>query len=159
MQRIHGFTLVELMVTVAVVAILSTIAVPSFQSVIQNNRASSVTNQIVTALNLARSEAVRRGQPVSVCTTNWNQGWRVEVGTNCNATGDNLLRVWEAPHSSMVINSGNTNTISFGSLGSRENSNEVTITVHVQNCSGDRQRTLSIAPGGRVSANRSDCPS
>ena len=77
----RGFTLVELMVTLAVMAILVGLAVPSFSTVIANNRIATQTNEFVGALNLARSEAVRRGQGVSIRTTvagiEFATGWQI----------------------------------------------------------------------------------
>jgi type IV fimbrial biogenesis protein FimT len=88
-----GFTLIELMVTLAVAAIVLTVAVPSFQDLVRNNRLATQANQLVSALNLARSEAVKRGVRVTVCktdapdaaepscsaTANWQQGFIVFV--------------------------------------------------------------------------------
>ena len=59
LRRQNGFTLVELMVTVAVLAILSTIAYPSFQSTIRSNRVATTTNELIASLALARSEAIK----------------------------------------------------------------------------------------------------
>lgn len=79
--RQRGFTLVELMVTLALMAILVGIAVPSFSTMIANNRIATQTNELVGALNLARSEAVRRGQGVSIRSTaagiEFATGWRI----------------------------------------------------------------------------------
>ncbi|MBN2886034.1 MAG: GspH/FimT family pseudopilin, partial [Chromatiaceae bacterium] len=66
----RGVTLLELMVTLAIVTIVTTIAVPSFQSVIRNNRAATLSNDLLSALNLARSESVTRGKRVTVCKSN-----------------------------------------------------------------------------------------
>ena len=104
--REHGFTLIELMVTIAVLAIIVTLAAPSFQATIENNRLTSQANELVTALALARSEAVRRNTPVTVCPGScalgqgWADGWRVfaePAGSDRNsanvAVGAELLRV------------------------------------------------------------------
>ena len=61
-----GFTLIELMVTVSVAAVLLAIAAPSFSRLIAGNRITTQTNEFVGGLNLARAEAVRRGQGVSI---------------------------------------------------------------------------------------------
>jgi len=62
-----GLTLIELMVTLAVAIVLLAIGIPAFQGLASSNRASTQANGLVTALNLARSEAISRGIPVAVC--------------------------------------------------------------------------------------------
>jgi type IV fimbrial biogenesis protein FimT len=64
-----GFSLVELLVTVAIVAILSAIAAPSYQSLIAANKLSHSANQLLGGANLARMEAIRRGQPMRLCAS------------------------------------------------------------------------------------------
>ena len=85
----RGFTLIELMVTLSVAAILMTIAVPNFQSLLANNRMAAQANDMIASLNMARSEAVKRAANVTVCassnsttatptcTGGWAQGWIV----------------------------------------------------------------------------------
>jgi type IV fimbrial biogenesis protein FimT len=65
-RRRGGFTLVELMVTLSVVSVLLALGIPAFSKLIANNRIATQTNEFVGALNLARSEAVRRSQGVSI---------------------------------------------------------------------------------------------
>jgi type IV fimbrial biogenesis protein FimT len=83
----RGFTLVELMVTIAVVAILLSVALPAMQSFLQNDRQLTQANTLWMSLNLARSEARKQDVSVSVCPSNdgltcsgsasWAQGWIV----------------------------------------------------------------------------------
>jgi len=100
-KKSAGFTLIELIVTVSIVAILMSIAVPSFKNMIDSNRLSTGTNELVSALILARSEALKRGQRVTVCTSadstncsgnnDFGQGWLVFEDCNDNGivdTGD-----------------------------------------------------------------------
>jgi type IV fimbrial biogenesis protein FimT len=67
LRRFSGFTLVELMVTVSLAAILLTLAVPSYQNMVRENRLATRANDFLTALNLARSEAAKRGDRVTLC--------------------------------------------------------------------------------------------
>lgn len=106
MNRQRGFTLIELIITVAIAAILLAIGVPSFQEMMRNNRVAAHTNDLLSSLNLVRSEAIKRGVRVSLCkssdglscatTGDWTQGWIVFVDTDNDATvdaGENILRV------------------------------------------------------------------
>lgn len=77
-----GFTLIELIVTMAIVAILAAIAMPSFQAFFVSSRAQTQTANFVEALNYARSESVRRAVDVRVRAnngTNWHSGWTVRM--------------------------------------------------------------------------------
>jgi prepilin-type N-terminal cleavage/methylation domain-containing protein len=63
----RGFTMVEVLVVITITAILLALAIPSFQTMIRNNRISSASNSLLAAVDLARSEAVRRNTVVTVC--------------------------------------------------------------------------------------------
>lgn len=64
-----GFTLIEMIVTVSIVAILTSIAAPSFRTMLESNKATVAANEMVSALLLARSEALKRRNNVTVCTS------------------------------------------------------------------------------------------
>jgi type IV fimbrial biogenesis protein FimT len=88
-----GFTLVESMVVVAIVAILAALAGPAFQEMIRNNRLSAASSALQVSLNLARSEAAKRGSDARVTVAangvagNWVNGWTVFVDGTANANG------------------------------------------------------------------------
>lgn len=92
----RGFTLTELMITLAIAAIVMTLGVPSFTDMIKNNRVISQTNNFVTALNIARSEAIKRGTSVTLCSSSsqtscgggWHNGWIIFIDTNSNGALD-----------------------------------------------------------------------
>ena len=94
----RGFTLVELMITIFVAAILITLALPSFRELVLSNRVTQSTNALLTDLNLARSEAVHRGTLVAlinangVGSNNWSNGWTVAADSAFNGTFATTLR-------------------------------------------------------------------
>ncbi len=113
----EGFTILELMTTVAIAGILVSVAMPGFTYTIKSNRLTSINNDLVSALNLARSEAVKRNQQVIVRKTgiNWEDGWHVFVDidrsspasdanqfnddgdtTLCESSEDCVLRIYSA---------------------------------------------------------------
>ena len=81
--RPKGFTLIELMVTIAVAAILLAIATPSFTSIINSNRLTSAANEMVATLQAARMEAVRLNTTVNVCS-------------GCDGSADSLVAFIDA---------------------------------------------------------------
>lgn len=103
-RTVRGFTLVEAMVTIAVAGILTAVAAPGLNRFMLNNQRTTVVNDLVMSVQLARSEAVRRGQRVAICAANsagdecidsldWQGGWIVYAITN---DGDEVLRTFPA---------------------------------------------------------------
>ncbi|HPE58826.1 MAG TPA: GspH/FimT family pseudopilin [Thiolinea sp.] len=86
-SRQDGLTLVELLVTVAVAAVIATMAMPGLQSMIENNKVRTVTNNFVSSLYLARSEAAKRRYPVVVCASN-------ALGTACDTSASGYTNGW-----------------------------------------------------------------
>jgi type IV fimbrial biogenesis protein FimT len=93
-MRVHrfaaGVTLLEMMITVSIAALLGTVAVPSFNQLMRDNERAAAVNSFVHSLYLARSEAIKRGDVVSLCKSadgrtctnaaaDWNGGWIVFV--------------------------------------------------------------------------------
>jgi len=87
-----GFTLVELMVTLAIAAILLAVGMPSFSGIIKNQEIQTAARDFLAALNLARSEAIRRNMRVDLVPaedgTDWGKGWVVFVDRNNNLKPD-----------------------------------------------------------------------
>lgn len=80
-RRASGFTVVELVITIAIVAILAALALPNFREFSVRMTVTDNTNDLVGALNVARSEAVKRGRAAAVIANDgdWNNGWQVVV--------------------------------------------------------------------------------
>lgn len=86
-----GFTLIELMVTVAVLAILLALAAPSFLDMSLSSRLTAISNSLTTSIQLARSEAIKRNQTITLCAssdgeecdadTDWSVGWVMLANT------------------------------------------------------------------------------
>ncbi len=83
-RRQRGFTISELLTTLAVVGISAALVVPSFDSVLNNNRRATAVNQLVSAMHAARSEAITRSTQITICPssdaqscngTSWQDGW------------------------------------------------------------------------------------
>lgn len=168
MNRQSGFTLIELMVTLAVLAILLTVAAPSFRETIQNNRITAQANELVTALNLGRNEAVKRGQTVTVCASStgnscvgsWTGGWLVMTDANGDAVvngTDSVLRVWEGLTGSTSA-AASTNTLSYNRLGALISGGIVTLNLSIPNCTGMQRRNITVSNTGRISVVRNACP-
>jgi type IV fimbrial biogenesis protein FimT len=93
-----GATLMELMVVLAISAILLTIGIPSFASLSKSSRLSSATNELIASLHLARSEAIKRNARTVMCKSEdgvsciagggWQQGWLIFHDANNNAALD-----------------------------------------------------------------------
>lgn len=83
-NRNAGFTLIELIVTIAIAAVLAALAVPSFVQYQRNSELTSLTNSLLAAVNAAKGEAMKTGRNAFVVPkgTGWNSGWIVYVDTN-----------------------------------------------------------------------------
>lgn len=90
-SRLRGFTLIELMVTIAIAAVLLMLAAPSFVDFRRNSELTSTTNTLTASLNAARSEAMKYGAFAMIVprdNSNWRTGWRVFVDKNLNQVFD-----------------------------------------------------------------------
>lgn len=160
-----GFTLIEFAVTLIVASIVLAIGIPSYQTIMANTRASALASDFRSGLVLARSEAVRRGQPVLFCPStdglecdgSWTDGWVVRVSGA--PSSDPPLRSWGAPiaETEIVQTPVADTEIEFGALGERVDGDAVLV-LGARGCFGDRGRRLEVTASGRVIMDRVACP-
>jgi len=168
MKRQTGFTIIELMITMILIAVVAAVAVPSFRTMVQNNRIATQANGFITAINLARSEAVKRGRDVYVSSssgnTAWGGGWRLWVDDNGNGSEDasELLRVFEALEGGTTLTSVNGHTevryLANGYIFLANAGDPVpTFELRIPDCTGDSARDIEINFVGRPSVTRVNC--
>jgi len=165
MSKQGGFTLIEVLVTVVMVTLLVTVAVPSFNDLISNNRLTVATNDLISSLNSARSEAIKRSTNVSVCRSPdgvacaggklWEAGWI--IFTDSGAAGvvdgtDEVLFVHPPLASGVTLRRKdfeNKGFASFQSDGQEANSDSGYFDV-CDGRSGETKRRINVTSTGRA---------
>lgn len=150
-RKIRGFTLIELMVTVAVLAVMAALAAPTFSQLLAGQRIRTTGYNIVGDLVLARSEAIKRGESVKMTpvASNWALGWSVNVALSSEVLGGqgrvgNGVLFTQAPTSVTFDGNGRisvSSVVLFGLYDGAAN-----------------RRCISLDPSGRPKNTKSECP-
>ncbi len=163
MQSKHGFTLIEMMITLAVLAIVTAIAAPSFRGVLLDNRVSTWSSEFISALNTARSEAIRRSAEVRVVPNNggYVNGWEIRARDPLTNV-DKVINVKTFSVANDANLSGSTGvTVTFGRLGNMTSNNFV-LNVDPVDCAAGQERrrviTASSTPNRPPRVVRDVCP-
>jgi type IV fimbrial biogenesis protein FimT len=162
MRKLQGLTLIELLVTLAIVTLLVTVGVPMFQQLTASARARSDVTKFQSALYLARSEAVKRGQNVVVCSkadrsptdytcgdvTQWNNGFMVMVPGEAFP-----IRTFSADPGSFTV------TTTAAAITYRADGSAIDVDMDFSHPSkrGDLERCVSIEPTGGVRVEKEAC--
>ena len=107
MLKVKGFTLIELLIALVIIGVAISATFPTLTNIIANNKLTIQHNNLIRAISLTRSEAIKRGQRVSLCqssdmltctkdSANWNHGWVIFVDSNEDNqidSADSILRV------------------------------------------------------------------
>ena len=162
-----GFTLIELIVTVSIAAILAAVAAPSFTKFIDESRDRAVVQQLLKSLIAARSEAVVRGTTVTVSAIsgNWANGWQSWIDNNSNGSYDD----GESIQKSTAVNASATITgdrggtavssVAFTRDGFLNDSAAIAISYRTSPEYCPRDRNISVSLTGQVSISERSCPS
>ncbi len=178
MRKEQGFTIIELMIGLFVMAILVSLALPSFSRMILNSRSQAQGEELAAAINYTRSEAVKRGRRVAICASNndgtacgtdWTNGVLVFED---DATSDvaaaavvgTVLKHWEAFHDKSEISATRGGVVTFvrftsqGMLGRIANSTErILFAAQIDGCTLENAREVAIGVAGMVGVSRTDC--
>lgn len=181
----RGFTLLELMITIALLAIILGLAVPSFTTLVQNNRATAQANDLISFLQLARSEALKTNQPMSICpanvtaetltcANNWSEGWMVyrdgQAAGSDSSSVDEVIRASRPPLGGLslawnggeqflrYLPDGRIDPVSMpDSQGNGGTPPALRFILETAGCRGDNARRIVIERTGRLSTRRIEC--
>ncbi len=171
-SRLRGFSLVQLMITVAIIGILTGLAIPSFKYITNANRIANEINGLLGDLQFARFSAIKQGQTVTICSsanptaasptcsvsTNWATGWIVfsdTGGTGQFVAGEGKLRDQQAFAGTDTL-VGTISGITFNREGfpvttaTAPNTADVTLTLHASPANSQNTRCIKVGINGQV---------
>lgn len=165
-----GFSFIELMIALAIAAIVLGMAAPSLQNLVRSSEMSATNNQFVYSLQSARSEAIKRSGPVGLCPSNdpladeptcgggnYANGWIVFVdsdGSGLRSAADEVILQSEAlsPAFTVTADAVFTDRIYFNGSGTSTNPAGIPLSgnVRIDYRSGNAKRDVSVAANGRI---------
>ena len=161
----RGFTLIELMVTLTILAVLTVVAAPSFNDALLSNRLAGVSNSFIASAQLARSEAIKRNSTVRLCRSatgtscatagTWQQGWIVFHDVNNDGVvdaGEPILQVQQAAPADYHFTTTSTGTsysLKFQAVGGTADSASLLLCRAAP--AGRQERVIAVSATGRTS--------
>lgn len=181
-QHTSGFSLIELLITIAVVAILLTLGLPSFQDALRSNRVATATNELIASFALARSEAIRTTHGSGICTStagtqcdvasDWNDGWLVWSDSDDDGDLDNgepIIRYIQG-HPDLEFTATADNGASptiiafdrrgrvFAALGADPQERDITLVPAGCDSGQQLQRAFNLKTTGQYNVAKEACP-
>ncbi len=167
----RGLTLLELMTALAVLAVLAAIGAPTFREFTRNSAAAATQNALVTALNVARSEAVKRGRPVSVCAStdgndcssdpaDWQRGWLAFVDNAIPGSidaADEGIQFWRGPTGDVRVATGPDSFVQYLPDGLTSAASPLVVDIDWPGCTGERSRRIVVGVSGTITSMRLNC--
>ena len=164
-----GYTLLEALITMAIAVLLTVMAVPSMSGLVANSRQTSGTNELLIAMNVARSEALKRHRHVTICksangtscgasSVNWHDGWIVFANSSSanvsqRQTGEELIYVSPTLNGDIDIQT-NTAAASFISFRPNGRSASSGLFTWCDSRGSDSARAVNVLPSGHAAVSK-----
>jgi type IV fimbrial biogenesis protein FimT len=161
------------MTAITIFAILCALAAPSFREYTRETRATTAHNDLVTAFNFARSEALRRSTPVAVCAStdattcsegaDWSDGWLAFTDSTGTAgvldSDDEVVQSWTGYSPDLVVDGKDKLAdVRYLATGMLDTSKPPpSLTLYMKGCTGKKKRIVSVSIPGSVSSSMTDC--
>lgn len=158
-RKNSGFTIIELLITLVVLAIVAAVAIPGFGRLIDGNRLMTSTNLLMSSIRFARTEAIKRGTTVTFSTDGGlATGWCVHSGDASSDCTNNQIRSFSSP--SNVTFTSSTTDLVFDRRGFLVPQTSQNFTIAPNNCaSGEPNlRRIRVSPVGRTEIDDEACP-
>jgi len=171
-----GFTLIEVMIVLSILGVLLAIGLPAFDDLIKNSRRTTVVNEVISSLMMARAEAAKRGQTVTVCAasasascgstpTTWDYGFMAFVDTDADGafdSGETLLKKYVSDYSDIrvrttIVSSNNPTSTGFVAL---QPFNRAGTSARILVCDkrgNSKARRVCIGANGRANVSEAAC--
>lgn len=164
----HGFTLLELMIVVVIIAITASIGVPSFRDTIRNHRISTLSNELLASMSQARASAIQQNTTVVICmsknpddtppdcedTQDWSAGWVVLADSDRDGTFENKLSDVRISYPNIIVKTNGAGEVQFARTGLPVGFNNATYSICDDRKADtdhlDDMRNLVISASGRA---------
>lgn len=179
MEKESGLTLIELLITIVVLSVLLALGLPGLQDFVRNNRVTAQANDLVVAIQLARSEAVKRGTRGVICakavnkeecsgSDDWSNGWIVYTDFDQDGAlndddvedcvNDDCIIRSRGALTKTTLDGAGESSIGFLPNGLVYSIAPYTLTLTADNCKKSQVRTITVTRRGHTNVRKQECP-